>query len=201
VLLRRKAEGHLLGWLILTGIAESAGASADRVHARDAEIARVAEMVGFDWVENLRLPTATLDDIPTADIVAQVSRAFQDFQPNEVFLPHHGDAHSDHHVAFDGVAACTKWFRYPSVQRGLAYETLSETDFGLIPGVGFTPTIFVDISAHLPRKLEIMNVYASEMGTAPFLRSVEALRALATLRGEASGYAVAEAFQLLRERL
>jgi hypothetical protein len=34
----------------------------------------------------------------------------------------------------------------------------------------------------------------------PFPRSVEAIRALAAVRGAASGFVAAEAFQLLRER-
>lgn len=200
-LLRRKHEGHRLCWLMLTSISEAAGWTSDRVNAREAEIARVSEMVGFDVVENLRLPTTRLDTVPMADIVAGVSRVFQSFQPNEVLLPHRGDAHTDHHVAFDAVTACTKWFRYPSVQRVLTYETVSETDFGLAPGSEFSPTVFVDITGTLERKIEVMNVYESEMGAPPFPRSAETVRALAVLRGAASGFAAAEAFQLLRERL
>jgi len=37
-------------------------------------------------------------------------------------------------------------------------------------------------------------------GEFPFPRSHEAIRALATLRGAASGFKTAEAFELLRER-
>lgn len=94
----------------------------------------------------------------------------------------------------------TKWFRYPSVKRILAYETLSETDFGLGTDLGFRPNIFINIENYLEDKLRAMDIYASELGRFPFPRSDEAIRALATLRGAASGFQAAEAFELLRER-
>lgn len=134
------------------------------------------------------------------DLVGALSGVFKAFQPEEVFVPHPSDVHTDHRVVFDATSGCTKWFRYPSVKRVLAYETLSETDFGLGTNKGFEPNVFVDIAPYLDTKLAAMEIYASEMALFPFPRSHEALRALATLRGAASGYQAAEAFQLLRER-
>jgi LmbE family N-acetylglucosaminyl deacetylase len=199
-LLRRKAEGAALGWLIVTGISEGAGWPAERVRERDAEIARIAGMIGFDEVFNLCLPTAQLDRLPMSELVARFSEIFLAFRPEEVLVPHRGDVHTDHRVSFDATAACVKWFRYPFVRRILAYETLSETEFGLDPSSAFHPNVFVDITGSLDRKLEAMAVYASELGPFPFPRSPEAIRALAVLRGASGGFAAAEAFQLLRER-
>ena len=199
-LLRRKAEGAELGWLIVTGISEQAGWPSERVQQRDAEIVQVAELIGFSEVVNLRLPPTHLDEMPMGDLIGKFSEVFKSFQPEEVFLPHRADVHTDHRQVFDAAAACSKWFRYPSVQRVLAYETLSETEFGLDPECAFRPNSFIDISDFLERKLEAMAVYRSELGVFPFPRSVEAIRALATVRGAASGFNAAEAFQLLRER-
>jgi LmbE family N-acetylglucosaminyl deacetylase len=86
------------------------------------------------------------------------------------------------------------------VTRVLAYETISETDFNLDPQNSFQPNYFVDISKFLEQKMEAIAVYKSELGSFPFPRSPEAIRALAALRGSASGFMSAEAFQLLRER-
>lgn len=199
-LLRRKAEGSELCWLIVTGVSEQAGWPAERVQQREAEIGRVAELVGFDHVYNLRLPPAQLETIPMGDLVNRFSKVFKEFQPEEVFLPHRADVHTDHKVVFDAAAACAKWFRYSSVHRVLAYETISETEFGLDADSFFRPNCFVDIGDFLDRKLDIMSVYQSELGDFPFPRSINAIRALATVRGAASGFAAAEAFQLLRER-
>jgi LmbE family N-acetylglucosaminyl deacetylase len=199
-LLRRKAEGGTLGWLIVTGITEAQGWDSERVQSRDREIDAVRAAVGFDEVFNLRLPTTRLDELPAGEIVEQFSRVFRQFAPEEVLLPHRGDVHSDHRVVFDAAASCTKWFRYPSVRRVMAYETLSETDFALQPQDAFVPNLFVDISAQLESKIAALRIYESELGKPPFPRSLEAVRALAMVRGAASGFLAAEAFQLLRER-
>jgi LmbE family N-acetylglucosaminyl deacetylase len=199
-LLRRASSGAELGWLIVTGISKQNGWPTEQIRQRDAEIAQVTAAIGFVQVFNLRLPTTKLDTLPMSELVTQLSSAFKAFRPEEVFLPHRADAHSDHRVTFDATAACTKWFRHPSVRRVLAYETISETDSGLNNGCTFQPNYFVDIGQFLERKLEIMSIYQSELGAFPFPRSIEAVRLLAQLRGTASGFMAAEAFQLLRER-
>ena len=198
-LVRRKAEGVELGWLIVTAISEQAGWSAERVQQRDVEIAMVTELIGFSQVFNLCLATTQLDRLPMSDLIDQYSGVFKAFQPEEVFLPHRGDVHTDHRLVFDAATACTKWFRYPSVRRVLAYETISETGFGLDADCTFHPNYFIGISDFLERKLEVMAVYQSELGVFPFPRSVDAIRALAILQGATSGFMAAEAFQLLRE--
>ena len=200
-LLRRKAEGARIAWLIVTAISVKAGWSEERVKQRADEIRRITEFLGFDEVFELKFPTTQLDRVPMSDLVAGISSVFSSFAPEEVFVPHPSDVHTDHRVVFDAAASCTKWFRYPSVNRVLAYETLSETDFGLGTDQGFRPNVFVNIEPYLDDKLRAMDIYASELGEFPFPRSHEAIRALATLRGAASGFKSAEAFELLRERL
>jgi LmbE family N-acetylglucosaminyl deacetylase len=199
-LMRMHQQGAELAWLIVTGISEKAGWTSERVQQRDAEIAQVAKLIGFSSVFNLRLPTAQLDTLSMGDLINQFSSVFKSFEPEQVFLPSRSDVHTDHRVVFDAAAACTKWFRYPSVRRVLAYETISETGYALGAEFVFHPNYFVDISGFLERKLEIMAIYESELGAFPFPRSVEAIRALAAVRGAASGFVAAEAFQLLRER-
>lgn len=199
-LLRRKAEGAKVAWLIVTTISVELGWSKEKVKQRADEVKRVTELFGFDEVFTLNFPTIQLDRVPMSDLVAGISEAFRSFQPEEVFVPHPSDVHTDHRMVFDAVASCTKWFRYPFVKRVLAYETLSETDFGLGTDQGFRPNVFVDIEPFLDGKLRAMDIYASELGVFPFPRSHEAIRALAALRGAASGFKAAEAFELLRER-
>lgn len=199
-MLRRKAEGGAVGWLIATGMTESAGWSAERIRERDEEISRVASMAGVDRVFDLRLPPARLDVLPLGDVVSAFSSVFQAFAPDEVLVPHRGDAHSDHRVVFDAACACTKWFRHSPVRRVLAYETVSETEFGLSRETAFKPNVFVDIGKFLDRKLEIMSIYKSELAEFPFPRSIRAVRALAEWRGANAGCPAAEAFELLMER-
>jgi LmbE family N-acetylglucosaminyl deacetylase len=199
-MLRRKEEGASTAWLIGTRISTEAGWSSTKVAQREQEISRVADLMGFDEVHRMDFETTQLDRVPMADLVSAISSVFKQFEPTEVLLPHRGDVHSDHDALFTAAASCTKWFRYPSVKRVMAYETISETDFGLRRETAFSPNVFVDISRHLDAKLAAMNVYASEVGAFPFPRSMEAIRALATVRGASSGFMAAEAFELLVER-
>ena len=147
----------------------------------------------------LNFPTTLLDRVPMSDLVTAVSDVFRSFQPTEVFVPHPSDVHTDHRIVFDAVASCTKWFRYPSIKRILAYETLSETDFSLVIDGAFRPNVFVNIEPFLEGKVRAMNIYSSELGEFPFPRSNKAIQSLASLRGVASGFDVAEAFMLLKE--
>ena len=199
LLLRRRFEQVPLAWLIVTGMNSSDGFSSELVKKRSSEIEEVAASIGFKEVYELNFPAARLDEIPMRDLVGSISEVFQSFSPTEILLPHRGDVHSDHRVVFDAVTACTKWFRYPTVRRVLAYETVSETEFGLSKDQAFFPNYFVDISLYLDEKLRLMQIYQSEIGSPPFPRSIEVVKALATFRGATAGYNAAEAFELLRE--
>ena len=200
-LLRRKAEGAKVAWLIVTNISVETGWSEEKVRERSDEINRVRELFGFDEVFMLNFPTTQLDRVPMSDLVKAVSDVFSLFQPTEVFVPHSSDVHTDHRIVFDAVASCTKCFRYPSIKRILAYETLSETDFSLGGGECFRPNVFINISPFIKEKLRAMSIYSSEVGAFPFPRSNEAIQSLASLRGSASGCDAAEAFMLLKEIL
>ncbi len=200
-LLRRKAEGGEIAWLLMTSVSEAAGWSSEKIRKRAEEFRQVREFFNFDEVFSLEFPATKLDQIPTSDLISGISEAFSAFQPEEVFVPHPSDIHSDHRIVFDAVASCTKWFRNPSVRRVLAYETLSETDFSLGTSHGFCPNVFVDIEQFIDDKLRVIDIYKSELGEFPFPRSHQAIRALASVRGATSGFMAAEAFQLLRERI
>jgi LmbE family N-acetylglucosaminyl deacetylase len=200
-ILRYKSEGAKVAWLIVTCINSDAGWSEEKVNQRADEIKRVTKLFNFDSVFELNFPTTQLDQVPMSDLIGAISNVFKAFEPEVVFVPHPSDIHTDHRVVFEAVASCTKWFRYPFVKRVLAYETLSETDFGLRVSQVFRPNVFINIEPYLDHILQAMNIYSSEMGNFPFPRSHEAIQALARIRGAVSGFKAAEAFELLRERL
>jgi N-acetylglucosamine malate deacetylase 1 len=75
-------------WLIVTEISISMGWSAEAVQQRETEMKKVAELIGFEQVYNLRLPSAQLDQIKTIDLINQFSKVFKKFEPEEVLLPY-----------------------------------------------------------------------------------------------------------------
>lgn len=199
-LLKHVAAGDEVHWVIVTCIHKGDGFPESMEKRRCEEIAAVGKAYGFSRIHELGLPSTRLDSLPIRDVVGKMSKVIAEVNPETVYLPYPGDVHTDHHVVFEAAGSCTKWFRYPSVKRVMAYETLSETDFCIDPDAsGFRPNVFIDISAHLERKIEILKLYGPEMGEFPFPRSERAVRAMNELRGAASGCHAAEAFVLLRE--
>lgn len=193
--------GDAVHWLIVAEPSAGQGPSPDAVGLTDKVINDVAGAYGFAWVHRLRLPDSRLETLPLADIVDHIGAVVRQVEPSVVYVPFSGDVHSDHRVVLDAAIPCTKWFRYPSVRRVLAYETLSETNFGIDPiRQAFRPTVYTDISRQLERKLAIVRLYKdSEVAHHPFPRSEEAVRSLALIRGSEAGCSAAEAFMLLRE--
>lgn len=201
-IMRARSEGANVTWLIVTSVAENDGFSAERVATRQQEIKQVSAALDITRRVELGYPTATLDTLPKGQIIRDIGTVVKESQATEIYLPFRRDAHSDHAVVFDAGVACSKWFRYPSVKKVLAYETPSETDFDISPdSTGFRPNVFLDITQWIDQKIAIAKVFDSEIGTHPFPRSVDIIKALATVRGAASGFVAAEAFMLLRERI
>ncbi len=199
-ILKHVLKGDIVYWLIITGMNDSF--SNERKQQRQLEIETVAGYYSFNKVFQLNFPATELDTVSAGNLIGCISKIFEEVQPEVIFTPYPGDIHSDHKAVFDATMSCTKWFRYPSVKKVLAYETLSETDFSIDPDAnGFRPNIYINIDGFLEKKIEIMNVYSSEIGEFPFPRSERAIRSLAYLRGAASGYNSAEAFMLLKERV
>ena len=198
-LLRHKAEGDRIHWLICTKIDSDPNFSKERIFSRRKEIELVARNYQFDSVSQLDCFPAQLDTVPMSKLVGQIGDVVKSTSAEIIYVPFRSDIHSDHTFVFDAVIACSKWFRYPKVEQVLVYETLSETDFFLkVDAIPFQPNVYVDIESYLDEKIRTMQVFTNEIGEHPFPRSEKCIRSLANLRGAASGYKAAEAFRLLK---
>ncbi len=199
-ILKHIANGDKVHWCIVTQMDNNY--PIDIRQKRADEIQKVANAYNFINVHQLNFAPAQLDIVPKSELVGAIKKVFQKVAPEIVYLPFSGDVHSDHAYAFDAASASLKWFRQKSVKRALCYETISETNFQINPLQNrFNPNVYVDIEEFFNKKIDIMKIYESEIEEFPFPRSVEALEALAKLRGTACGARSAEAFILLKEIL
>jgi LmbE family N-acetylglucosaminyl deacetylase len=165
---------------------------------REAAVAH--QILGVEDTRFLPLPAAGLSEVPHGDVNAALVEVFADLRPDVVFIPFNGDLHLDHQRVFLSALVAGRPSTGFTPRSIYAYETLSETNWNapyLSPA--FVPNVYVDIADHLETKLAAMEAYASQLKAPPHERSVEALRALATLRGATVGCAAAEAFVLVRE--
>lgn len=194
-----KHKNNNIYWIIVTKPSNE-DYSKEFIKKREDEIDLVSEKYQIDQVFQLEYSPASLDNIPIKNLIGDIANVFKQVKPEIIYLPFRNDIHTDHKVVFDSVLSCTKSFRYPFIRKVLAYETVSETEFAspLVSNI-FQPNCFSDISDFMEEKIEIMNVYSSEMGEHPFPRSKKNIEALATFRGATAGVEYAEAFMILKE--
>lgn len=200
-LLKHRAQGDELHWLLLTAATAPAYNEAQiETQRQQIESVKAAyPFAGFHW---LKLPTTQLDCIPMSDLVGAIREVVAAVRPEVVYVPNRSDAHSDHRFASQAVQAVLKSFylRNLGVKRVLACDVLSETDAAApLPEHVFLPNVTVDVTAHFERKLEIMQLFRSEVHPEPGPRSISAIRAQGRVRGAAIGVEYGEAFMLIRE--
>jgi N-acetylglucosamine malate deacetylase 1 len=200
-LLKHKADGDQVFWLIITKANQRITSIPDIVNQQANYCSIVAEEYGFDGWKQLDFLTTELDRYPLGDIISKISSYIRDIQPEILYFHHHADVHSDHKVAFDAIYSCTKNFRYPFIKRILTFETLSETEFApAFAKNAFIPNVFVDISLFIEQKINIMKMFITEQMEEPFPRAMSSIKALGRYRGSRIGVEYAEAFQLLFEK-
>lgn len=199
-LLKHKAQGDKIYWVIATKMDSKSGYSRGHIAQVSKQIRKVSSIYGFDKVVNLGFSTKLTDVVAFNTLVEKISAVFNEIKPDTIYLPFKADAHSDHRIIFDAAYSCTKVFRYPFIKMILMMETISETEFGPA-GVAdsFSPNYFVDISGFLDKKIDIMKIYERELGMHPFPRSAENIKALAVFRGAMAGCRFAESFMLLKQ--
>ena len=174
--------------------------SDDQVAEVRAEARAAHARLGVRATHYLDLPAAGLDAMPQAEINRAVTEVIRKVSPDTLFVPHLGDIHIDHQLVFAAAMVASRPAGGFRPDRILAYETLSETNWNaafLTPP--FTPNLFIDIEHSLDAKLEAFTMFASQCRPFPNERSIEALRAMAMLRGAAVHAHAAEAFIMVRE--
>ena len=201
-ILKHKANGDEIYWLIVTNISQDYGWDEERVKERQKEIDKATIGYGFDETFKLDFPTTRLDEVPMGNIISKISEVFNKIKPNILYVNNRSDIHTDHQVTFQAIMSCSKNFRYPFIKKILMYETLSETEFApALNEFTFTSNVFIDISEYFRKKLDIMKIYDSEIMSSNLPRSLSSIEALARFRGSRIGKKYAESFILIYEEI
>lgn len=163
-----------------------------------AQILGIKEIVFHDF------PDQRLESVPFIDLIQTIEAALDQFAPSIIYTHHRGDANSDHEVVFKAThAACRPMTRRGgNISQFLTFETPSSTDQAPpLAGYWFEPTRFVDVEPTWELKMRALQCYPTEMIGGIHPRSYEYIEALARVRGGHSGYRLAEAFGVIRERI
>lgn len=145
-------------------------------------------------------PAPVLDQTPGYQIANSIAATSADWNVDTVYVPWRGDIHSDHRAVFDAAMVAFRPVSRAAPSKILAYETLSETEWALPFGdTYFKPTCYIGIEGHLDAKIDAMRAFESQLREFPSSRSIDAIEALARLRGATVGVRAAEAFVVMRE--
>ena len=173
----------------------------ERTKKLQAQAIEAHDILGVKETVFLDLPVVHLKETATHIKNKKFSEVVERFKPDIAFVPHIGDMHIDHAETTLAAMVALRPMGNPQLRAIYAYETLSETEWN-IPNVSnaFLPTVWSDITDTFEKKIRAMQCFPTQLHDFPHPRSLQAIEALAKLRGSTVGVQYAEAFSLIRER-
>lgn len=203
IIARHVDDGDTVNVLFLTDGVSARGA--DNIAAaaqRNTAAIRACGLLGASTPVFNALPDNRLDSVDLLDVVQLVETELARIHPTVIYTHHAGDLNIDHRIAHEAVLTACRPQPGSDILAIYAFETPSATDYaGSDAGRIFRPQRFIDISRQWARKRQALEAYADEMRPFPHSRSLEGIEALARWRGVSAGFEMAEALEVVRERL
>lgn len=161
---------------------------------------RAAQILGVEQISFAGFPDNRMDECALLDIIKVIEKEVSLFGPSIVYTHHPEDLNIDHGVTHRAVLTACRPIGEDNQIQLMAYETLSSTEWNAPnASIQFSPNIFVNIELQWEKKLAALREYQSEMRDFPHPRSLEAIEALAKVRGSTCSFKYAEAFSLIRK--
>jgi LmbE family N-acetylglucosaminyl deacetylase len=180
--------------------ARKVGGSLEEKSSRTISSLRVAEFLDFSWRDSGSFPDNAMDTVPIPEVIRFIEKAKSEFKPEIVYTHFPFDLNIDHILTAKAVFTAFRPEPGEACRELLSFEVPSSTDFGSFLGTEpFRPNFFVNLDRLLQKKLDALAMYGSEIREAPHVRSLDAIRTLAMLRGSQIGIHAAEAFQVHRK--
>ena len=197
---RHVAEGDTVHVIFMAdGVGSRRGNLSLDALPRNAARDRACTILGIASQHSFAWPDNAMDSIPLLEIVRPLEARVATLRPRTVYTHHGGDLNIDHRITAQAVLTACRPVPGTGVERILAFEVPSSTEWSGPDATPFVPNVWIDIGPWWPTKLAALQAYADEMRPAPHSRSLAGVEALATWRGHSVGLDKAEAFALLRE--
>lgn len=156
---------------------------------------RAAAVLGVSDVRRLGFPDQRLDTFTLTEVITPLEQIVREVRPHIVYCQYGGDINRDHELLFKAILVATR----PTetfIEAIYAFDTASSTEWAFPRS--FVPDTWVDISQTLPRKIEAMSCYESEVREYPHPRSLRALENRARAWGNLNCLDAAEPFVTVR---
>lgn len=171
----------------------------NRVKSVREEALNAHNIIGVKETIFLDFPAPALNAFPEYKISIELSKLFQKFNPTHLYLPHPGDIHQDHKAIYRSSLVAARPQNNLKIANIFCYETLSETEWTPLHEKPFIPNYFVNVTEVYEKKNLAMLCFQSQIKEFPHSRSLQALEALAKLRGSTVGFERAESFIVERQ--
>ena len=180
----------------------TSGSNENIVKKIKKEALQAHKLLGVTETVFLDLPVVNLKNLEVDKLNASFLEIVQKVKPDVAFIPHKGYMHIDHYEVAMAAMVALRPVNNPQLKAIYAYETLSETEWS-IPNAenAFMPNVWNDITNTFTSKVEAMKCYQTQLQEFPHPRSLQAIDALANLRGSTICVNKAEAFMCLRNVL
>ncbi len=160
------------------------------IQLRERENAAAAEILGYHRRETFGYPS---QQVPTdRDALHDFTRIIREVRPDVIFTHWNEDKHRDHR-AISLLTDEARWKAYENILPLLGEPYLTpELYYYEVQDLFSHPTVVVDISATLEKKLAAMQTQQSQLSVLP--RIMQFIEGLARVRGYMAGTEAAEAF-------
>ncbi|MBT5400692.1 PIG-L family deacetylase [bacterium] len=166
---------------------------------RKTHALKACSILGVNNPIFLNFPDNRMDSIPLLDVIKSIEKIIDKLSPTIIYTHNDSDLNIDHRITYQAVMTSCRPQQGSSIKKIYLFEVLSSTEWSLSSYGSFVPNCFVDITNFIDVKIDALNEYLYEINEFPHPRSVEAVKALAKIRGSSSGFMYAEAFKVERD--
>jgi LmbE family N-acetylglucosaminyl deacetylase len=191
---RRVAERHEVHVVVasLSDVLAANRVLKNSAAQRREELGEALRLLGVQRHTLLGFPENRLDQVPQVELVTRLDELLDEQRYDQVLFP--ADSHhQDHRALFHACRSALRRLERRPALVALYEHPCSDAVAQPAPGGRY----YVDVSAHIDRKLSALGAYASQLREPPHALSIDAVRKLAALRGVECGVAYAEMFHLL----
>lgn len=192
---------HIL--ILATGLTSRDGSSAHNQMENQLERLRTnaknaAEILGAQSIEFCDFPDNSMDTVPLLKVIKKVEKFIHSKGIEKIYTHYDCDINIDHEITNRAVITASRSLPESTVCEIYAGEILSSSEFNINRN-RFIPDTYIELSYELDCKIKAIQCYTDELQRSPHPRSVDAIRALAILRGSEAGVKYAESLKLLRQ--
>ena len=119
-----------------------------QINKRDKQIKIIKKFFKFKKIFNLGYKPGSLDVVPKTKLVKEISNVIYSIKPQEIFIPHANDVHSDHQILSKIISTVQNLLDLISLEKFFLRNSVRDK-FYIEKKDRFTPNYYEDITKQL----------------------------------------------------